>query len=292
MIMKKVKFLALGVLLSAGVMAQEQAQTSSTLTTKKGTVIFPQAGDYALGFDAIPVLNFGLNAVNIMNNTGDKAQHPGYAGVNQVLFGKYFLNDNLAVRARLGINTNNTTTRTFGDDPLYDGTGDAENILLSTTNAANSAYNFGAGLEWRRGHNRLQGYYGAEALLGFGTNRTNTKYEIAYNQRAEDVNYVDEGDSRTLKDNDGVSFMVGARGFVGVEYFVAPKISIGAEFGWGLGLKTTGRGTTETETYDEGNSVVKEVKGNTGKREGVLGVDKGAPGLFGGNAFLSLNFHF
>lgn len=288
--MKTVKVLALGCMLTSGVMAQEELNTS-VLTSKKGVPILPQQGDYALGFDATPVLNFGLNAVNIMNDTGQDAEHPGYAGINQALFAKYFLQDNLAVRARLGVNTLNTTEKTFGDDPLYDGSGTPDNILLSTEKTGTSMYFLGAGLEWRRGYNRLQGYYGGEALIGFGTDRTNTSYEVSYNSDADDAGYISAGDTRTLVQNNGASLMLGLRGFVGVEYFVAPKISLGGEFGWGLGYSRQGRGKTEVESWDGSDAETVEGQGDSSSQVS-LGVDQGAPALFGGNAFISLNFHF
>lgn len=288
----KLKAFALGTLLTTGLTAQQLTESDqSVLKTKNGAVILPQAGDFALGFDAIPVLNFGLNAVNIMNNTGQDAEHPGYAGVNQTLLGKYYVTDKMAIRGRFGVNTLNTTTKNFGDDPLYDGSGDPDNILLSTDKTGTSTYYLGAGIEYRRGYNRLQGYYGGEALIGFGTNRSSTSYEIEYNSDADDAAYITAGDTRTLKDNQGSQLMLGLRGFVGIEYFVAPKISLGGEFGWGLGYSRTGRGATEVETWDGSDAEIVEGQGNSSGNF-ALGVDQGGPTLFGGNAFISLNFHF
>ena len=40
---------------------------------------------------------------------------------------------------------------------------------------------------------------------------------------------------------------VGLRGFIGVEYYIAPKICFGTEFGWGLMYGATGEMTTVTE---------------------------------------------
>lgn len=287
---KSFKVAVLALLIANGVFAQEEVK-SDVLQSKKGVPILPQQGDYALGFDAAPVINFGLNAVNIMNDTGQEAEHPGYAGVNQTLFGKYFLKDDVAIRGRFGINFSSVTNKTYGLDPLYTGTETADNILLSTENTGSSSYALGAGIEKRRGYNRLQGYYGGELLLGIGTNKTSTKYEIDYTSEAEDAGYVEVGDTRTLVSKTGNSFMLGARGFIGVEYFVAPKISVGGEFGWGLGYSRTGRGKTEAETWSGTEKITTDVKGDSSS-EFVTGADQGAPSLFGGNAFLSLNFHF
>ena len=40
------------------------------------------------------------------------------------------------------------------------------------------------------------------------------------------------------------------RGFVGVEYFIAPKICIGTEFGWRLMMEQGGKSKTSYEKYD------------------------------------------
>ena len=52
---------------------------------------------------------------------------------------------------------------------------------------------------------------------------------------------------------DPSSFGVILRAFIGAEYFIAPKISITAEYGWGFGFTSTSGSTTITETYDWDN---------------------------------------
>ncbi|NQT78499.1 MAG: hypothetical protein HQ565_12345, partial [Bacteroidetes bacterium] len=55
---------------------------------------------------------------------------------------------------------------------------------------------------------------------------------------------------RTLKEKAGMEFGLGVRAFVGVEYFFAPKISLGGELGWGIGFLSQGKGSVETEKWD------------------------------------------
>jgi len=288
-----------------GAMTLVNAQTT-TMTSKNGHEILPQAGDFAIGMDAVPVLNFGLNVVNIFGNTGHTAQHPGYvSGFTNVLSGKYFMSETQALRVRLGINTMNTSTKTFGDDPLTPTAvlnGTAENILLQTSNTAMRNIFIGGGMEFRRGHNRLQGYYGGEVFLGFASNSTKNKYEIEYNEGAEDSLYIATGSSRNLSTKTGTAITFGLRGFAGVEYFVAPKISIGAEFGWGFGLTTSARGKNEVEnwgiepgTTGTTNAVyIEETPGNTSGRQLGFGVDNGIGQgvLNGASGALMIHFHF
>lgn len=288
-----------------GAMTLVNAQTT-TMTSKNGHEILPQTGDIAIGMDAVPVINFGLNAINIMNNTGQQAQHPGYvSGYAQVLSGKYFMSETQALRVRLGINTMNTSAKTFGDNPLtptasFNGT--AENILLMTSNNAMRNLFIGGGMEFRRGHNRLQGYYGGEVFLGFASTSTKNKFEIAYSKEAEDSLYIGTGSSRVLSAKSGTAITFGLRGFAGVEYFFAPKISIGAEFGWGLGLTTSARGKNVVEnwgiepgTTGTTNAVYEvETPGNTSGRQMGFGVDNGiGQGVLGGaSGALMIHFHF
>lgn len=93
--MKKVLLVFAALTISLSLLAQEETtpvENSDILLSKKGNVILPQAGDIALGFNAIPLLDYALNFANIMNNTGQTAQHPGYvSGFNQIIVGKYFL---------------------------------------------------------------------------------------------------------------------------------------------------------------------------------------------------------
>jgi hypothetical protein len=138
-------------------------------------------------------------------------------------------------------------------------------------------------------------------LLGFNSASEKNTFQIAYNKEAADKGIINEGDSRVLSQKDGMSVTFGVRGFVGVEYFVAPKISIGAEFGWGLGMITTPRGKVETETWgvEPGSAAgatptayTEEVEGAESKREFGFQVDDGSSRVLGSSAALNINFHF
>ncbi|MDD4575136.1 MAG: hypothetical protein PHI36_01790 [Bacteroidales bacterium] len=268
------------------------------LVSKKGFTILPEAGDIVLGFDAVPLVDLALNFTNIMVNTGQTAAHPGYVnGFNQVIVGKYFLSETKAIRAKIGINTNRTSATTYFDDPADvlaypadpDQWGELKDVAISTSRDIILA----GGLEFRRGHNRLQGFYGAEALLGLSNSGTSNKYDIEMNQETVVTNgWV--APVRTLSTSTGNAISFGVRGFVGVEYFFAPKMSIGGEFGWGLGIKTTPRGNVKTETWVVADSKVKEETTKGLSKGSSMGwqVDNG----FGQNllpsAALTVNFHF
>jgi hypothetical protein len=92
--------------------------------------------------------------------------------------------------------------------------------------------------------------------------------------------------SRITKAKSGSTIGIGARAFVGVEYFFAPKVSVGGEFGWGLAIATQGDGKVTTESWDNANSTVKTTETKTGGG-GYMGFDTDN---FGGCIYML--FHF
>ncbi|MEY4703428.1 MAG: hypothetical protein RIR96_1325, partial [Bacteroidota bacterium] len=83
------------------------------------------------------------------------------------------------------------------------------------------------GKEWRKGKTRLQGFYGADAMINVNSSTTKT---------------VAGATTTTVKS--GLGFGVGAQGFIGAEYFIFPKISMGAQYTYGLMLGVDGKSTT------------------------------------------------
>ena len=82
----------------------------------------------------------------------------------------------------------------------------------------------------------------------------------------------------------------GLRGFIGAEYFVLPKMSIGGEFGWGFGLMSVGA-STETWITDDGTATA-EIE-HVGTKSSGFGLDTDINNtLFGAAGSLRLTFHF
>lgn len=271
------------------------------LVSKKGFTILPEAGDFSIGFDAVPVVDFFLNVSNIMVNTGQTAAHPSYVGgFNNVIVGKYFLDDTKAFRGKFGINTGTVRiTDVFfnPDDVANIADPDKWTYLEDVQKVKTTDILIAGGLEFRRGHNRVQGFYGGELLLGFeGATTTNT-WGVELNSTNLTAGYTNGDGSalapRDLKNKAGKTIELGIRGFAGVEYFFAPKISIGAEFGWGLGFVTEGRSSITIETWDAVNSkaVERTVEGDSQGGFG-FGVDDGIGKNLGGSAALMINFYF
>jgi len=255
----------------------------TTMTSKNGHEVLPQEGDYSISMDAVPLVNMALNAFDIMNDNGNNAVHPSYVtGFDQTIVGKRFNSATSANRVRISIAHSDSTMRMF--TPTFDDQGNVTGENEDVAKSRSTDILIGYGNEFRRGHNRLQGLYGYEGMLAFGSSSTKNKYgsDLAV------------GQTRELSSKDGASFGIGARGFVGAEYFFAPKMSIGAEFGWSLGISKTGRGKVENETNTNGTIETEETEGGMSQGNWGFEVDNGggATILGGGTAALTLNLHF
>lgn len=303
--MKKTVLFVAAAVLATATFAQDG------LTSKKGFKYLPEAGDWALGTDADPFIKFGQNILNFANNTG--VQTNGFnstgtadyvSGFDNTIVGKYYLTESKAVRVAFHINTERAVTTTFGDNPLTpSAVPNSDVIELERAATGNYDWFVSAGHEFRRGHNRLQGFYGYEVALGFSNDSkvTNT-YGVDYNQIAADSGYVASGDSRVLESKSALNVRLGIRGFVGVEYFFIPKMSLAAEFGWGFAYtKDIGRGRTVTEHWGietnsgatEDSAYTTDVEGGSSERTTGFQVDQGTGSLLNQTATnIRLFFHF
>ena len=148
--------LALGV---SGAFAQD-------LTSKKGEPILPESGDWAISMNADPIFTFVGNAFHGSAATG--APGVNWLNGNQTIVGKKFIDEKSAYRVlvRLGFtnqtyknlvaDNSETTAPTFPDQPAQ---------VTDKYSTKNTNIGIGVGKEWRRGKTRLQGYYGADAMI-------------------------------------------------------------------------------------------------------------------------------
>jgi len=332
--MKKNVLLAATLMTSMFAVAQEAASTEEVVG-RKGQPVLPKAGDIALGFNAFPVIDFLAEAAKIGSNNGN---NDADGTVNftqnawQNIVGKYFLDANTAVRFRFGLNSTSRTDRNLVQDSkaLYDAT--LSNIPEEMLEASNlkvedvryskdNQFTLALGYEKRRGYRRLVGFYGAE--IGFSRANTkadytygndfsdqyNTVYTTDFNNVFQNFGYYTQTQSyngqatRTTSLKQSGAWAFGARGFIGVEYFVFPKISVAAEYGFGYSFGATKRLTRTQETYLQGSTggmVVKqeEIEIESPDASRGFGVDNGANSVFnrtsfgGSSASLTLLFHF
>lgn len=286
---------------------------AQNLVSKKGEAYLPVQGEWGLGIDATPLFNyFGNFFGKTANNT---APTWTYLTGNNAITGKYFLEDDLAIRGglRLGFwgdkEKNQVIDRTSTTAAVY------PNLPNLVNNEwKNSGYNIGlsGGLEWRKGSTRLQGFYGGEFGIGFSGSKDKYTYGNQLDPKATPAVLVDAADalngganigadtygnvSRSLIDKAGTTISVGLRAFVGVEYFILPKISLAGEFGWGLVFAATGESSHKAESTDvpAGSTDpvvgVQEIKGG---KTTSFGIDNQLNNqLFGAAGKISVNFYF
>lgn len=306
--MKKIILTATMALCSVGLFAQSSGSGSSGLMSKKGEMILPEAGDWAISFDATPFLNyFG----RFLSNAGATSPTAGFLNpASQTIVGKYYVDAQTAYRGvvRIGFNSNTMTHMTMQDVTV------AQNPPYSTVTdqlkVSNHFIGLGAGMEKRKGKTRLQGYYGAELMFwlaasgdstmtyGNPYDATNFPSPNSYNWATGVEGAMGPG-GRTISDKPGSMFGVSVQGFIGFEYFFMPKISVGAEYTWGINFWSQGQGTTKTEVVytdvNSGNPVDATISNKTGKSS-HFGVDTGVNSMFGnsnsGAANLNIIFHF
>lgn len=298
--MKKLSILfVMAVLFSFVSQAQDEP-----LKSKKGTPILPQKGDIALGIDASPLIDLAGNLIKI--NSGGTFNDPAsfnFLNGNNTLYGKYFASKNTAYRAKVRIGYHSDKFKNYVVDDSYDGDpADYDPATDDVKDSKKESYTMvmlGGGIEKRRGHGRIQGFYGAEALITIANGTAsspNEKYNYG-NPFTEDTpspttttdfnnGNASNVSNRMLSLKQGMRFGLGARAFAGVEYFFAPKMAVGGEFGWGFNFMTQGDTKTETERWNSADTQTETIESvNANGNEFDVDTDN-----FGGQIYLL--FHF
>ncbi len=218
------------------------AQTDTTkfnLTSKRGFYYFPEKGDWSLSINANPFLEYFGNMIgnktvtnnfsngyyshNIQNDAPEfafTAQNPG------TIYFKYYTHDNRAWRIKLLFGYSSSKDK--------DGSGEETPKDVYITQKA-MAIGLSVGQEFYRPiKSRIRGYYGYEvgisSLPYYGALYNNSNTYVTGN-----VEYVDETmPELEFKEEGGQTLGFNGAGILGVEWFFAPKISLGGEFGLGF----------------------------------------------------------
>ncbi len=250
------------------------------LTSKKGEPMLPETGDWAIGIGAGPFLTY---AGGFLSGAGAAAPTFDFLSTNQTILGKYFKDEKTAYRVgiRLGFSSTSTTTK---DSTIASPAPSPMTYVDDVVKIGGTNIGITAGMEWRKGKTRLQGFYGAEAGIALGSGKTTNTYGNALS----DLNTTE----RTTEIKAGSTFGLGLRGFIGAEYFIFPKMAIGGEFGWGLALKTTGEGETTRQSWGGTPAAVITTVTPTGKSSSFGFNTDNMNSVFGPAATLRLSLHF
>ena len=227
----------------------------------------PEAGDFGITVSANPLVNFLGNMFNgsASNNIGDIGGEPYNPGLNTLqptvsFAGRYFISDNFALRMNIGWMYSHDKNNFYAPDDAAraaDPLSNADVIDSHIQNTGGGSFMIGA--EYRVGEGRVQGVFGGGLLYAF--NRYKSKY--SYGNAITDINQQPSTgiNNSTAPAVPGFSYQrylstfstapthyFGLMGYVGIEWFFAPKISIGAEvnltaaFNWTKGTYYTAEG--------------------------------------------------
>jgi hypothetical protein len=251
--------------ISISLSAQEEAPQGA-VTTKSGKYILPEQGDIAIGVNGAPFITYFGNLLNGSTNNNS----PALSFLNnQEIYFKYFLADDAALRVSVKANTTNSTSKAYvRDDAAYFADPNSQALVSDKYMLSQSDLMLGIGFEKRRGYGRLQGFYGAGIHARFL--KTNHEFEYAnphslLNPAPSTHNFNGNnygGGMRSLEYSNQNRLGLGAQLFVGIEYFILPKISIGGEFGWALSFYKDMK-TTETYEYWNNTRVDQQTRQNT-----------------------------
>ena len=233
------------------------------LKSKKGENYLPEAGDWAISFNANGVFEYVGNSFN--GNVGNAAPTVDFARANSFV-GKKFIDEKTAYRvvANLGFNSGSETT-------LIDT--DADDFVDTKQESKTSELALAAGLgkEWRRGNTRLQGFYGADALLTLTSKTTEDTFSDSDDNTA----------FGSIETKSGLGLGLSVQGFIGAEYFIFPKMSIGAQYTYRVGIETQAEG--EVTVNEPG---FPSITTKTGEKSSDFGI--GSVGI----ASMNLTLHF
>lgn len=294
--MKRIAALSLIVLMTAmTVSAQDKQEVRYT----------PEAGDMGVTISANPFFNYFGNLFNgstdnTLGNVGGEPYNPGLSTLQPTVSfaGKYFITDNLAVRMNIGWMYSYDKNNFYVTDDaarLEDPNSDRQIIDSHITNTSGGSFMIGA--EYRIGKGKVQGVFGGGLMYAFNSYNENFAYGNAITQENKRPSTSIENSTapsgeetyrRYLsKFNEAPTHYFGLVGFAGVEWFVAPKISLGAEinlsaaFNWTKGLYYTSEGfNAETASVEEYTKLTTPTSS---------GFDFGTQNI---GANLSVNFYF
>lgn len=208
---------------------------------QKEKVYIPEAGDWSVGVDLVPLFRTIGGAFNDSETPigGQPFEVDNMlCKPNVSILGKYMFTDKWGLKVDLGIMVNNKDNRSYVQDDMMnilDPVNDAK--VIDSQKITKTGGSLMIGAEYRLGKRRVQGIFGMGALFGFSTLKESYSYGNAiteFNQNpstaiGNNQNNFPAGYRITEAQTSGANIMVGVYGSVGAEWFVAPKIALGAD---------------------------------------------------------------
>ena len=149
----------LGILLFSALAAMSTAVSAQE---GQSNIELPKAGDIAVGIEASPILDF---VGNMFNGTVGQQSNSHWGNQDYTLHGRYFLADDLAVRAHLRLNSsdNKKIERKFiQDDAALAKNPLSQDKVEDKKVSYKNEWGLAVGAQQFRGQGRLRGFYGAD----------------------------------------------------------------------------------------------------------------------------------
>lgn len=292
--------LCAALLAGAGMTASAEVALIEKKPEKK---YIPEKGDFAIGFDMVPVLRTIGSCFSSKIESEPIGGTPFtyddmHARPNVSVTGKYMLTDKWGLRANLGVMVNNYNEKAYVRDDLKMLTDPmSEPRVVDVKHITKNGTTLSFGAEYRVGKSRVQGVFGFGVLFGCSTYDVKYRYGnelTAINQHPSTVfsytdgnQYAPNGYRVIEARTPGANFALGGYASAGVECFVAPKISLGLDVNISL-VGTMGyKGIVKSEGY---NSSYQKVETFTQEvTPGNTGVNLSTDNIGGA---LSMNFYF
>lgn len=270
---KNILILALAAMVGFGASAREISAKTGAKAGEKACdtacdkQYLPQKGDFAIGVDVVPLFLPLANAIG-----GNKAEVSDVVVAgnpflfeefsfkpNASILAKYMITDNWAVKANLGIIVSDKRDRRYVKDDLkqyLDPNSMAKVVDQAKTVKGGATLQVGG--EYRVGKKRVQGVFGFGILAGVYSENVSYRYgnEITDLNRTPSSAFQNSGVSVpsgyrvTEYRHDGAVGCLGLYGSAGVEWFVAPKISLGAEVSLNYYATFAGQGIAKSEGFN------------------------------------------
>ena len=247
------------------------------LTAQEEKDYLPKAGDLAIGIDMRPVYRFIGNIANGYGTDGTPNSLNQFGGEDALgiigdvsIMGKYMLDNTTAIRFNVGMDKDNVHNATYQIDDKALFLNPLSEAKVTDVEHHNSAYySLAAGIEFRKGKDRIQGYYGADLVLAKGKEHYKFEYGNAVtelNQSPSRTNYnanlglgvVNPGYWSNFYVTESFAKVVqfGVAGKLGVEYFIVPKVSLGGEVSLLISKQISKVQYNKTEGYNPSTAQV------------------------------------
>lgn len=268
---RKIKSIAMKKLLS--IIAVGLVSFMDISAQNDGKNYLPEQGDVAFGVNVKPILKYVGNVFNgsTSNELGNLGGEPvsGKEFESEILpdvsvMSKYMISDSWGIRANVGLMFRTDMDRQYVQDDKnvmlnpFD-----ETKLIDQKNTSKNGMSMMLGAEYRKGDNRIQGVWGVGALFGFFNEKASYYYanaitEVNQKPTTKFPSTPPTAGYRTLSERKENNFFYGITGSAGVEWFVAPKVSVGAEVNLSLYSVKGGQVYTESEGYNVATKLVEQ----------------------------------